>query len=59
MTVHVKQLLIKGTLQRAPSESMSTSTQGISAEDLEVWRHDIMNEVRQLIGEKLREQSER
>ncbi len=59
MPVHVKQLLVKGTLQRAEEQAAEPPARSIGRDDLDALREEMLAECRRLMGELMRERQER
>jgi hypothetical protein len=59
MSVHVKQLLVKGTLQRAEDQAAEPHARAIGWEDLDALREEMLAECRRLTRDLMREAQER
>lgn len=59
MAVHVKQLLVKGTLQRAEEKASEPRARAIGREDFDALREEMLAECRRLMRELMREAQER
>jgi hypothetical protein len=59
VAVHVKQLLVKGTLQRAEDRAAEPRARAIGRQDLDALREEMLTECRRLTRELMREAQER
>jgi hypothetical protein len=59
VAVHVKQLLVKGTLQRAEEQAAEPPARGIGRDAPCALREEMLTECRRLVRELMREAQER
>jgi hypothetical protein len=57
--VHVKQLLVKGTLQRAEEQAAEPPPHSVGCDLLDALRDEMLAECRRLVRELMREAQER
>lgn len=59
MSVHVKQLLVKGTLQRAEDRAVEPRGRAFGRQDFDALREEMLAECRRMMRELMREGQER
>jgi hypothetical protein len=59
VAVHVKQLLVKGTLQRAEERAVEPRGRAFGRQDFDALREEMLTECRRLTRELMREAQER